>query len=214
MLHTMNQCRKEHASVINGSFVYVMGGYDGIQNIFLNCCEMYNIHKNEWKYFAPMNISKCAFSATVVNKEYIYTFGGYDGQQRLDAIERFNFKDCSWELLNVKLKFPLSNCACFCPKKDKVIVFGGGFSSGFSPFVEQIDVVTQQWESLPIMSEGRDLRNKVCYIEGQAYAMGGLNSKAEKLIYTDKKWMEVPCYPLSDNLDSWASCLLFTPKLF
>ena len=71
--------RKEHAAVINGPFVFVMGGYDGVQNIFLNCCEMYNIPKNEWKYFAPMNISKCAFSATVVNKEYIYTFGGYDG---------------------------------------------------------------------------------------------------------------------------------------
>lgn len=76
---SMNQMRKEHAAVINGSFVFVMGGYDGVQNIFLNCCEMYNIAKNEWKYFAPMNISKCAFSATVVNKEFIYTFGGYDG---------------------------------------------------------------------------------------------------------------------------------------
>ena len=63
------------------------------------------------------------------------------------------------------------------------------------------------------MSEGRDLRNKVCYVEGNAYAMGGLNSKAEKLNYYEKKWVEVPCYPLSDNLDSWASCLLFTPKL-
>jgi len=107
--------RKEHAAVINGPFVYVMGGYDGVQNIFLNCCEMYNIQNNEWKYFAPMNISKCAFSATVVNKEYIYTFGGYDGTQRLDAIERYFIKDGSWELLDVKLKFPLSNCACFCP---------------------------------------------------------------------------------------------------
>lgn len=137
---SMNQMRKEHAAVINGPYVYVMGGYDGVQNIFLNCCEIYNLQKNEWKYFAPMNISKCAFSATVVNKEYIYTFGGYDGTQRLDAIERYHIKDGSWELLNVKLKFPLSNCACFCPSKNKVIVFGGGFSSGFSPFVEQIDV--------------------------------------------------------------------------
>ena len=63
----MNQMRKEHAAVINENTVYVMGGYDGVQNIFLNCCELYNIQKNEWTYFAPMNISKCAFSATVVN---------------------------------------------------------------------------------------------------------------------------------------------------
>lgn len=64
------------------------------------------------------------------------------------------------------------------------------------------------------MSEGRDLRNKVCFVEGYAYAMGGLNSKAERLNYQDKKWNPIACYPLSDNLDSWASCLLFTPKLF
>ena len=53
-----------------------------------------------------------------------------------EAIERYHIKDGSWELLHIKLKFPLSNCACFCPQKNKVIVFGGGFSSGFSPFVE------------------------------------------------------------------------------
>ena len=35
--------RKEHAAVIFEGYVYVMGGYDGIQNIFLNSCEVYNI---------------------------------------------------------------------------------------------------------------------------------------------------------------------------
>lgn len=44
--------------------------------------------------------------------------------------------------------------------------------------------------------------------------MGGLNSKAERLNYAERKWSTIPCYPLSDNLDSWASCMLFTPKLF
>ena len=63
------------------------------------------------------------------------------------------------------------------------------------------------------MSEGRDLRNKVCYVEGCAYAMGGLNSKAERLNYIDKKWNEVPCYPLSDNLDSWGYRPAWVPRL-
>lgn len=46
MRASMNQMRKEHAAVINGPYVYVMGGYDGNQNIFLNCCEYYDIQKN------------------------------------------------------------------------------------------------------------------------------------------------------------------------
>lgn len=82
--------RKEHAAVITNNLVYVMGGYDGVQSMFLNSCEVYNISKNEWTYFVPMNISKCAFSATVVNKNFIYTFGGYDGTNRLQSIERYS----------------------------------------------------------------------------------------------------------------------------
>jgi hypothetical protein len=172
-----------------------MGGYDGVQNMFLNSCEVYNTASNEWKYFAPMTISKCAFSATVVNKRFIYTFGGYDGHNRLDAIERYNILDESWELLKVKLKFALSNCACFCPgnatdgqQKNQVVIFGGGFSSGFSSYVEQIDVETLEWRSLPVMAEGRDLRNKVVYVDDYAVAVGGLNSKAEKLNFVKKQW--------------------------
>ena len=59
--------RKEHAAIIAGNRVLVMGGYDGNSNSFLNSCEKYSIEKNEWSAFAPMNISKCAFSACVVN---------------------------------------------------------------------------------------------------------------------------------------------------
>jgi len=181
--------RKEHAAVICENSVYVMGGYDGVQNVFLNSCEVYNVKKDEWRFFSPMTISKCAFSATVVNNKFIYTFGGYDGQNRLDAIERYSIQDGDWLKLTIKLKFPLSNCACFCPEPDKVVVFGGGFSSGFSPYVEQIDIKTGQWKTLPIMNEGRDLRNKVCFIDDNAYAVGGLNSKAERFNYKDKKWI-------------------------
>lgn len=62
------------------------------------------------------------------------------------------------------------------------------------------------------MNEGRDLRNKVCFIDDHAYAVGGLNSKAEKFSYKDKKWSTIPEYPLSDNLDSWASALAYVPQ--
>lgn len=38
------------------------------------------------------------------------------------------------------------------------------------------------------MAEGRDLRNKVVFIDDHAYAVGGLNSKAEKYNYYKKQW--------------------------
>lgn len=62
------------------------------------------------------------------------------------------------------------------------------------------------------MNEGRDLRNKVCFIDDNAYAVGGLNSKAERFNYKDKKWVQIPEYPLSDNLDSWACAMTYVPQ--
>ena len=56
------------------------------------------------------------------------------------------------------------------------------------------------------------MRNKVCFIDDFAYAVGGLNSKVEKFSYKEKKWATIPEYPLSDNLDSWASALCYTPQ--
>ena len=38
------------------------------------------------------------------------------------------------------------------------------------------------------MTEGRDLRNKVVFSDDSAYAVGGLNSKAEKFNYVKKSW--------------------------
>ena len=207
----MKQMRKEHSAVICGNTVYVMGGYDGQQSSFLSLCEKWDVERNKWKPFAPMNIAKCAFSATVVNRKYIYTFGGYDGAKRLDNIERFNLKDEFWELLRLKLKFPLSNCACFSPYINKVVIFGGGFSSGFSHHVEMIDVETGEWKSLPKMKEGRDLRNKVVYVDGSAYAIGGLNKKCERLCVAKRKWQPIDDYIINDNLDSWSCALMFTP---
>ena len=62
------------------------------------------------------------------------------------------------------------------------------------------------------MTEGRDLRNKVVFIDDHAYAVGGLNSKAEKFNYFKKQWTQLQDYPIAYNLDSWACALTFSPK--
>ena len=135
-MQPMKHARADHVVLQVGEKIYNFGGMAFVQGEgktnkveSLNSCEVYNIKRDEWRFFQPMNISKCAFSATVVNNKFIYTFGGYDGQNRLDAIERYCFANGDWLTLKMKLKFPLSNCACFCPEPDKVVVFGGGFSS-------------------------------------------------------------------------------------
>lgn len=75
-----------------------------------------------------------------------------------------------------------------------------------------IDVETGEWKGLPKMKEGRDLRNKVVYVDGAAYAIGGLNKKCEKLLVAKRKWVAIPDYIINDNLDSWSCALMFTPN--
>jgi len=160
-----------------------MGGYDGANNRFLKSWERYNILTDEWVMINNMKIARCAFSATAVNDKMIYIFGGYDGTQRLSSIERYTPDTDSWELLSLTLRFPLSNWACFSPEPGKIVILGGGFSSGFSLAVDMLDIEQETWTSLPMMTEGRDLRNKIAVYNNRAYCIGGYNFKAEMMSF-------------------------------
>jgi hypothetical protein len=48
-----------------------------------------------------------------------------------------------------------------------------------------------EWKALPIMAEGRDLRNKVVFADEHAFAVGGLNSKAEKFNFSKRNWTQL-----------------------
>ena len=206
---SMKQIRKEHAAVYLNNFVYAIGGYDGADNQFLNECEKYCIFSREWSNCASMLVARCAFSATSINNKYIYIFGGYDGTQRLASIERYNPEIDSWCMINTTLRFQLSNCGCFSPYFNKVIVLGGGFSSGFSHAVEMLDIETLEWTSLSFMNEGRDLRNKLTFFNGGVYCVGGYNFRAEMFNVEKETWTQLPNYLISDNLDSWSSTLTY-----
>ena len=64
------------------------------------------------------------------------------------------------------------------------------------------------------MNDVRDeIRNKICFIDGHAYIAGGRSKeKAEKFDYKQKKWIPLPCYPISSNLGLWSSALTFIPQ--
>lgn len=63
------------------------------------------------------------------------------------------------------------------------------------------------------MSEGRDLRNKLSYVNGFLYACGGNNCSAEKYSLASNQWVSLNNYNsfVSDNLDSWCCALTFDP---
>ena len=50
-----------------------------------------------------------------------------------------------------------------------MVVLGGDWGNK----VQQIDLKTRKWETLPIMNDRRYIRNKICFIDGYAYVAGG-----------------------------------------
>jgi Kelch motif len=208
---SMNQTRKEHASVFLQNSVYVLGGYDGTMNSFLNSCERYDLETDEWKSISPMLVAKCAFGATTVGNRYIFAVGGYDGHERLSSIERYDVKLDKWALLDVQLKQPLSNSACFAFSDSGIVILGGGYNIGFCLEVNHLDINSSEWTTLAQMSDGRDLRNKLVSVNGQVYAIGGNNCLAERYSMKRNEWGLLSSYQnlVNDNLDSWACALYY-----
>ena len=52
-----------------------------------------------------------------------------------------------------------------------------------------LDITTETWTSLPMMTEGRDLRNKVTVYNDSAYCIGGYNYKSESLSLSSEEWV-------------------------
>lgn len=127
-----------------------------------------------------MNIAKCAFAATAVNKDTIFCCGGYDGTSRLRSIEQYRISQNEWEILDILLITPLSNCACSSPNDNTIIILGGGCNQGFSHEVYKLDLKEKKFTKCRSMSKGRDLRNKVVNYKGFIFTIGGNNCHTEK----------------------------------
>lgn len=211
---SMNQARKEHASVYLQNGIYVLGGYNGIKNSFLSSCERFDLETNQWSPISDMQVPKCAFGATTLSNRYIFTVGGYDGIVRLSVIEKYDINTNKWTLLNYEMKQPLSNSACFAYSDHSIMILGGGHNVGFSLEMSQFDVENYDWKYFPSMADGKDLRNKVAVFNGEVYAMGGNNYIAEKYSIKDNEWSLIPSYQdlINDNLDSWACALYYLTK--
>jgi len=209
----MSQPRKEHASVYLQNGVYVLGGYNGSTNSFLNSCERFDLETGQWTAISDMMIPKCAFGATTMANSFIFTVGGYDGTARLNIIERYDLKTDKWSILDVQTKEPLSNSACFAYSDNLLMILGGGHNVGFSLEMYQLNVETCEWKQFPSMADGKDLRNKVAVFNGDLYAMGGNNCTSEKFSLRKSEWSSFQSYTelTGDNLDSW-TCALYYDK--
>ncbi|CAD8161521.1 unnamed protein product [Paramecium pentaurelia] len=210
-LKSMYYPRKEHACVYLDGFVYAIGGYDGTTKQMLSCCEKYSLVTDEWKMIDPLQKQKCAFAAATALNKYIYVFGGFDGRDRQNTIERYSVKDNQWKVLELKFKQGFSNAAALSQDDNQILILGGGSNQGFTNSLQVFDPINQTIKIISMMTEGRDLRNKLIIYNNDLYACGGNSNSIEKFQITQQVWTNLKSYNylIQDNLDSWCSAFTF-----
>lgn len=89
----MNTVRSGAGVCALGNYIYVMGGYDGTNQ--LNTVERYDVETDSWSYTASMRHRRSALGVTA-HHQRIYVLGGYDGNTFLDSVECFDPETETW----------------------------------------------------------------------------------------------------------------------
>ena len=91
----MNLKRKGSCAIFLPDFIYIIGGFDGIQ--YLKSCEKYEFKSKKWIFINDMKFQRCFCKAVLSNDlNFIYVFGGYCGIA-LNSIERYDIFNNKWE---------------------------------------------------------------------------------------------------------------------
>lgn len=114
----------------------------------LASCEKYSLKKHEWSSICRLNSPKCAFGTASWENKFIYVFGGFNGMIRLNEIERYNIKENRWSILDVKLKYNLSNTSAIYTENDQILILGGGCDMGYVLDLFEYDCKTECIKSL------------------------------------------------------------------
>jgi hypothetical protein len=89
----MHEARAYCGVVTVGSFLYAIGGFNGIS--WLRSMERYNPLTNQWTLLTSMSVARSSFGTTVWNGR-IYVIGGSDGIHLLNTVEKFNPRTNRW----------------------------------------------------------------------------------------------------------------------
>jgi len=205
MLPSMSAARRAPIVGVMDDELYVCGGMEDIgdDSGCLKSVEKLDLLNETWECAPPM-LTRRANAACSVLSNCLYIAGGNHHRGPLRKTEFFDKKSYRWKKLP-PMKEAREN-AISCAFRGSFYVFGGRapydvftgnyFETGFRELstVERFSIVTNQWESLPPMSQP-------CYDD-----MGGLSAVCSGSIY-------IMGANNDSNEDSMCCAMVFNPEL-
>lgn len=116
---------KEVAAVLNGQYIYTLGGYDG-RGKASPTCERYDLSAGKWSSMPPVPFRLSAYSAVSLG-DCIICFGDYENKGQVVA-----YLPDKERWVSLDLPFTPRRHSAACVVGDQVYVVGGNVDSSFT----------------------------------------------------------------------------------
>ena len=183
------------ASIFRNCIVVGGGSSDNVNS--LSSSEIYVPALNEWRFIAPMNLSRSGNQLTVCNNK-LYVLGGFDGVKTLRSVESLHDLKEKWVAVK-PMKMPRRWFSAV-NLKDFIFVIGGYCENAgdnekptILKSVERYDTKTESWSLVSSMIIERCLHSATV-MDGKIYVVGGYG--CDNLLVE-----EIECYDPSK--DTW-----------
>jgi len=183
--------RAYHGTAVIGSNIFVIGGFDGMENF--NSCRCFNAETKTWKEISPMHERRCYVSVVVIDN-IIYAMGGYNGHHRQNTAEKYNPITNQWSMIS-PMHVQRSDASA-TTLNGRIYITGGFDGRECLNSAEMYDPASNTWTLLPPMRSRRSGVSCTAY-HGNIYVLGGFNgvarmSSAERYCPETNQWIQVP----------------------
>ncbi|XP_054262535.1 kelch-like protein 10 isoform X2 [Macrosteles quadrilineatus] len=183
--------RAYHGTAVIGTDIYVIGGFDGMENF--NSCRCFNAVTKTWREIAPMHERRCYVSVVVLG-DMLYAMGGYNGHHRQNTVEKYDYRTNQWTVVApMTVQRSDASATVF---NGKIYITGGFDGRECLNTAEVYDPATNMWAILPPMRSRRSGVSCIAY-RGCIYVLGGFNgvsrmNSVEKFNPSTNQWHAVP----------------------
>jgi hypothetical protein len=222
ILKSMNIKRYGHSSIYLNHYIYVIGGYDHIDNSqtsilsTLKSCERFDIRKNKWEHICNLNHPR-AFTSSTVIKNNIFIFGGMYNEKILSSIEKYDIYNNTWITYHIKLPEKLAKTGLI-NFNNEILILGGiteNYNVSNKVYSIKIDGKNNEWKFDSEMICRRATSASSFYWDGFIYVLGGSSEGiCEKYDLSTGKWeifesyfSSIREYKIDGTIKNFCCCL-------